>query len=531
MRGVAAVPIPGSHPEFPGPSSVPHGGHSRSGSGTHPSYTHANGFAYGQGPAATPGWDVMTPGGTRRSRLSGFWSGTADVDDPAYVYAHYVLPAEAPRRARDQDTHTQGGAGRMGDGYAPTRLPTIEGSPATSDPGIPAAASVPLVSASVPVSPTADFEDDQKSTPHAASSPARPASSSAQVLPRPRPPPATAPVRLAPEPEGDGDYFGVHDFSPKNFVMTRRSSGLRTPPATRAGSADSDEREKAPLRDEGGDERRTTELTENEVSNNQNQAPTTPDSNPARPMLGRAASGPAAGSAIYVDGEIQSDSPPNGTSNSSSDSTFATSTPHAPVGPQPSLDGANLQLDDFHRSLGRLDSLRTQSDTAYSGTSLDAAYPPGRDTAFSPDLMYGAHSVPAPAPRRGMLARQISAPLPAARATLAHEEPGRQRALSSDPGRDARTAAGEVAAATAAEAGECTAAGTGESGQRGAAGPAPANNDERSAGKQKAILDDARRSVKEDARAAREELAFTSRGFLAPPFPPDELGRRRALYK
>ncbi|KAJ7220088.1 hypothetical protein GGX14DRAFT_354775, partial [Mycena pura] len=38
-------------------------------------------------------------------------------------------------------------------------------------------------------------------------------------------------------------------------------------------------------------------------------------------------------------------------------------------------------------------------------------------------------------------------------------------------------------------------------------------------------------SAKEDARAAREERAFAQRGFLAPPFPPDELGRRRALYK
>ncbi|KAJ7056611.1 hypothetical protein C8F01DRAFT_1372605 [Mycena amicta] len=40
-----------------------------------------------------------------------------------------------------------------------------------------------------------------------------------------------------------------------------------------------------------------------------------------------------------------------------------------------------------------------------------------------------------------------------------------------------------------------------------------------------------RRTAKEDARAAREERAFAERGFLAPPFPPDELGRRRALYK
>ncbi|KAJ7183130.1 hypothetical protein C8R46DRAFT_508820 [Mycena filopes] len=115
MRGAAAVPIPGSHPEFPAPHShvtTPDtGGHARA------PYNHYSGHWQTQG-AQTPGWDVMTPGGTRRSRLSGFWSGTANVEEQGYAYfgGHVEL------------------------------LPTIDASPATPEleRGVPASVPIPI---------------------------------------------------------------------------------------------------------------------------------------------------------------------------------------------------------------------------------------------------------------------------------------------------------------------------------------------------------------------------------------------------
>jgi hypothetical protein len=93
----------------------------------------------------------------------------------------------------------------------------------------------------------------------------------------------------------------------------------------------------------------------------------------------------------------------------------------------------------------------------------------------------------------------MSAPLPrSAAAVLGTLAPATPRALSSDPERDARE--GDADSGTAA-------------------------------GKQKAPAGGAHGSSKEDARAVREERAFAAREFLAPPYPPDELGRRRALYK
>ncbi|KAF8207544.1 hypothetical protein K438DRAFT_2013431, partial [Mycena galopus ATCC 62051] len=66
MRGASTVPIPGSHPELPGAASTSNSAYTP--------HTNTSGWsAYGGG-VQTPGWDVMTPGGTRRSRLSGFWS-------------------------------------------------------------------------------------------------------------------------------------------------------------------------------------------------------------------------------------------------------------------------------------------------------------------------------------------------------------------------------------------------------------------------------------------------------------------------
>ncbi|KAJ6496474.1 atypical/HisK protein kinase, partial [Mycena vitilis] len=284
MRNSGAIPIPGSHPD--GSASV-------------------NGWASiaGHHPpgAQTPGWDVMTPGGTRRSRLSGFWSGTADVDDPGYVYYNY------------------GGHGM---------LPTIDASPATPH-DTPSTVPIPDTTVSAPGSVPV------------------PAGEEASPLPIPfRPPPATAPIRVGAPPLDDEeveDYFGVS-----------------------VGTA--------------------ARIT--------------------RPVL-------------------------------------------------------------LHAST--VDHPNTYS--GINGAGAYAADPYAADSAY-----ISAHSVPAPAARRGMLSRQMSAPLP----------------------RSAASALGTLAPSTPR------------------------------ATPQKHV---ARRSSKEDARAVREERAFATREFLAPPYPPDELGRRRALYK
>ncbi|KAJ7650665.1 hypothetical protein FB45DRAFT_1050572 [Roridomyces roridus] len=378
MRHSHAVPIPGSHPEFPTTSSahVHSVGHSRSGSITTG--------------ASTPGWDVMTPGGTRRARLSGFWSGTADVDDP--TYEHYVLPTvEAFRASRFSS---------RGD----SRLPTIQGSPATSDPPMLFPAHQDYLESEVtPQPPVSVPPDDLRPASAAATATAaRPDSTlSFAHLPPTRPPPATAP--------------------PKEYTagLTRRSSGLRTPPSTRAGSADSDERKPTP----------TPPLVNGDAN-----APVTPDSNPMRPTLGARA---------------------------------ATS---------PNLDrNTTLLLRD----------------------GLDGMFSLARDGEFPPDgLVHGPqyasapHSVPALTRPRATLIRQSSAPLPLPRAALAVDTV--PLTIPSIDGADS-----SKAKPTKEE-------------------PRPGS----SLG-----------MTKEEARAAREEHAFATRGFLAPPYPPDELGRRRALYK
>ncbi|KAJ6468450.1 hypothetical protein C8R45DRAFT_837983 [Mycena sanguinolenta] len=143
MRGAGAVAIPGSHPDFPAHTSA----------------------------VQTPGWDVMTPGGTRRSRLSGFWSGTADVDDSSsttgYTYSYF--------------------GGRDG------MLPTIDGSPATPD------REHPPRTVPVPVPPSDVGSEAVAATGHI----------------QRRLPPATAPVRhphahaTASGAETEEDYFGA----------------------------------------------------------------------------------------------------------------------------------------------------------------------------------------------------------------------------------------------------------------------------------------------------------------------------------
>ncbi|KAJ7086084.1 hypothetical protein B0H15DRAFT_987137, partial [Mycena belliarum] len=84
MRRAGAVPIPGSHPDFD-----------------------------------TPGWDVMTPGGTRRARLSGFWSGTADVDEPG------ILPTidGSPTEPDDETASETASPSIASPSISPTPLP------------------------------------------------------------------------------------------------------------------------------------------------------------------------------------------------------------------------------------------------------------------------------------------------------------------------------------------------------------------------------------------------------------------------
>jgi hypothetical protein len=454
MRGAGAVPIPGSHPGFPPahPHSyvpTPDGGHGRSA-------TAVNGYGgyYSHG-VQTPGWDVMTPGGTRRSRLSGFWSGTADVEDQAYVYY---------------------GGNDM--------LPTIDGSPATPAIERDASRSVPVPDAtvsapgSVPLSHAADGEG---------------VSTLPLPIPR-RPPPATAPVRSGEAAPGeDGDYFGVVAVTGRR----RGRSSLRTPPRTREGSVSALHSSDEPSLPASAEQ----SPKDSDKPPPFSAGPTTPDSNPKRPALDRATSGPPAATSsstiIQANGEdpapeippepadvseniqlldhLHSD-PPNAFSSNSS-LTKDTGYTKAPDGTRPVLPHASTLNHPSTYSVA-------------NGIYTDDPYPDGAYVST-----VSAYSVPAPAPRRA-LARQMSAPLPrSAAAVLGTLAPATPRALSSDPGRDAREGGAD-------------------------SGKAP--------DKQKAPADG---SSKEDARAVREERAFAAREFLAPPYPPDELGRRRALYK
>ncbi|KAJ7056612.1 hypothetical protein C8F01DRAFT_1310029 [Mycena amicta] len=175
MRNAGAVPIPGSHPYFATtPRSRPSqsASHSRSSSR---SYTNVPHFAQ-QYPVQTPGWDVMTPGGTRRARLSGFWSGTVDVEQSA-----------------PGSEWLQGPANDL--------LPTLDASPTT---------------------PEHDLEAD-------------PVGPTPTLLLGSRPPPATAPVRSAEVDDGrDWDYFALGAGGSK--TSRHRRVGLSTPPSTRDGS-------------------------------------------------------------------------------------------------------------------------------------------------------------------------------------------------------------------------------------------------------------------------------------------------------
>ncbi|KAJ7818867.1 hypothetical protein B0H14DRAFT_3738559 [Mycena olivaceomarginata] len=125
MRGAGAVPIPGSHPELFPSASV-----STSNAANTPISTSAplmslhtpagSGWsAYNHHGAQTPGWDIMTPGGTRRSRLSGFWSGTANVDSDSAGYTYLYSNSSYA------NSYSSFGGNSL--------LPTIDASPASPD--------------------------------------------------------------------------------------------------------------------------------------------------------------------------------------------------------------------------------------------------------------------------------------------------------------------------------------------------------------------------------------------------------------
>ncbi|KAK7032859.1 histidine kinase [Favolaschia claudopus] len=451
MRGASAVPIPGSHPDF---SSLP-----PTAASAPPIHTGASigGWRdYGAG-VQTPGWDVMTPGGTRRSRLSGFWSGTADVDDSSgYTYTPY--------------TSYFGNVTASG-----SMLPPIDASPLTSEQGQPA---------SVPVSdPPTDRLDGNSN-----------------VISSRRLAPATAPMRVGSDAEAamdDGeDYFG------RGERRSGRSSGLRTPPRTREGSAS---RSQSP---QPGDVISLAEKVE-PIQTPFSDVPTTPDSNPpraedpTRPSMDRAMSGPSmrrtpdsnpkrppfgqavtspagAVSSAQSFADVESSQGPAITDQLLGQPLSVSEPPDEPV---PAV--ATNDVSDHDDSVQSVSSQPITADHVYSDTAGAFAY------------SY-AQTVPVPT-RRGNLTRQASAPLPrSAVETLDELAPSTPRAPSSDPGRDML-----------------------------APDPRPSHRGVPTS----TTWSLPRKASKEDARALREERAFATREYLAPPYPPDELGRRRALYK
>ncbi|KAJ6577377.1 hypothetical protein B0H19DRAFT_1119550 [Mycena capillaripes] len=467
MRGAGAVAIPGSHPGFPSPA------HPHPYASTPDARTPAiNGYVgyggYHPYGAQTPGWDVMTPGGTRRSRLSGFWSGTADVDDPGYAY--------------------YGGHGM---------LPTIDASPATPQRNTPASVPVPDATVSAPGSVPIHATDGE-----------------GVPLPIPRrPPPATAPMRVGADAapgEDEEDYFGA-----AARAGGRGRSSLRTPPRTREGS----ETGLHSPRSSGEPSPQSTgaELPKEKESGSPtptpfSAVPTTPDSNPTRPSMGRATSGPAASSSsTATTAGVQTETPPEHTDDP--EGAWPTHAPQvdAELADSPNAFSSNSSLtidvaighppthDSARPVLPHANTLPNPFDHPATHSMVNGVY---ADDPYAGSTYVSAQSVPAP-PRRGAaLTRQMSAPLPrSGAAVLGTLTPATPRALSSDPGRETLL---------------------------GAANPSSG-----SAGKQRAspVKKVARRSSKEDARAVREERAYAAREFLAPPYPPDELGRRRALYK
>nr|GAT60998.1 histidine kinase [Mycena chlorophos] len=443
MRNAGAVPIPGSHPDFVPPSrsrQSQSASHSRSTS-INRSYTNLPHLAQTY-PVQTPGWDVMTPGGTRRARLSGFWSGTVDVEESGSDWLE------------EPSNHI---------------LPTLEASPTTAE---------------------ETFDEDPSSGPTPTS------------LLGTRPPPATAPVRNAgDQDDSDWDYFALGPGGSKSSGRRRRRVGLSTPPSTRDGSV---------CRQESDAEMETPQVVPPPAA-----TPTTPDSNPKRPGLQHTTSAPSTMDLrpeLHVDPDA--DALPVPAPSSILEASYQTSSPSSPLLP-------SFTHPDTHPSL-----TTPSSPLVSESVSSGVIYAPPEDhplLAHSVSDLYGdnlyhlagsapqSHSVPALAARRFNLTRQASAPLPTSSSADIGELVSPPRARSTDS---------TVEAIVGSSSGLLVKSDQG-----------PGSEEVKFVAEPSMTSTIGRRSVKEDPRAAREERAFAERGFLAPPFPPDELGRRRALYK
>ncbi|KAF7317041.1 Histidine kinase [Mycena chlorophos] len=443
MRNAGAVPIPGSHPDFVPPSrsrQSQSASHSRSTSITR-SYTNLPHLAQTY-PVQTPGWDVMTPGGTRRARLSGFWSGTVDVEESGSDWLE------------EPSNHI---------------LPTLEASPTTAE---------------------ETFDEDPSSGPTPTS------------LLGTRPPPATAPVRNAgDQDDSDWDYFALGPGGSKSSGRRRRRVGLSTPPSTRDGSVS---------RQESDAEMETPQVVPPPAA-----TPTTPDSNPKRPGLQHTSSAPSIMDLrpeLHVDPDA--DALPVPAPSSILEASYQTSSPSSPL-------LSSFTHPDTHPSL-------TTPSSPLVGESVSSGviYAPPEDhplLAHSVSDLYGdnlyhlagsapqSHSVPALAARRFNLTRQASAPLPASSSADIGELVSPPRARSTDSTVEAIVGSSSRLLVNSDQG--------------------PGSEEAKFVAEPSMTSTIGRRSVKEDPRAAREERAFAERGFLAPPFPPDELGRRRALYK
>ncbi|KAF7327444.1 Histidine kinase [Mycena kentingensis (nom. inval.)] len=464
MRNAGAVPIPGSHPDFataPRPRPSQSTAHSRSTSISR-SYASVLPHLAHPHPVQTPGWDVMTPGGTRRARLSGFWSGTVDVEES-----------------------TSGSEWLEG----PSILPALEGSP------------------TVP-------ELDSDGT--------LPASGSSLL--GTRPPPATAPIPSVEDvDEGEWDYFALGRGGSSRM---RRRAGLNTPPSTREGSAS------RPESDYGGATPQKAPMA--------TQTPKTPDSNPKRPSFTHTLSAPATTSLQGSFGPLPPEEPPRPELHVAiGEVDVKIMSPDEPVDeplpvPAPTILDASYQTSSPSSPLPSPALADTDpSIVPTEGPSPTSLYSGDSPTYTSPDAhpvlahasdaiadMFGAsvyqpgqepqsHSVPAIALRRNLM-RQASAPLPVSTSITLSDLMSAPRARSTDSAVESFDASNaRLILETESEPGNDYAP-------------------DLVAEPQATTI---RRSAKEDARAAREERAFAQRGFLAPPFPPDELGRRRALYK
>ncbi|KAF7375159.1 Histidine kinase [Mycena sanguinolenta] len=588
MRGAGAVAIPGSHPELPSshplplahPSSLPLPSGlplSLPNMPRPPPIHTASGWAGVSAHSSavqTPGWDVMTPGGTRRSRLSGFWSGTADVD---------------------ADSNTNSNSNNASSGYTYTyhvggggMLPTIDGSPATPDrehtlglsssqapktvpvPGLPDAPL--LVSPAVPEATTTT-------------------TTSTMTRMQRRPAPATAPVRHAHThshssgAEMEEDYFGAGALAAaaaraerrrsglgggERRMRRRRSSsgsGLRTPPRTREGSAEGSP--ECSREGEGEDAGSPTQALEGDETQDETGEGQGADEEGQDPEEGKTketpVSTPFSGNAH--DAGLEPHAARHGARvprpRASKDRlSHSNPIPNPIPTPTPTSRGPSSLLTTTHTPTPLIHTRHFPPPVAY----------PADDVAFYAN----AQSVPVPVlQRRGVLARQMSAP-PAAHfgrgagrvwggvgelEAVGYGSGKGRRALSSDPGRDvlglghglglglARDAVGErrereeervvVIPSTPSRGTSFASAST-------SAQPISQSTSQLSASTSTSTSTSALALSASTSQLStvshqtgpsaprpttRAESLFHATHYLAPPFPPDELPRRRALYK